>query len=322
MILFGLMGLKAAELHGNLTQLQRLESLEKFRDGEVQFLLATDLASRGLDILGCEHVINFDMPRDLKSYVHRVGRTARAGRNGIAVSLVGETERKMLRDIAKHARSSLQSRAIPSDVLDHFADKIRSLEGDVSDIKKQEKEEHEIRVAEMEANKALNMMKHKDQITNRGARTWFQTEKEKRQVKRDYQDQFDDKLAPTDPTTGKRKKKTRGDAKALKRAQLQSEKKSTEKSILQGDQAVQKSSKSLLKRKVREEEETKWDNPKAKKKKPKKKSDNFAGQQAQLGNKSVAGMANPTDTKIKNGRNGKGKFKSKQKHNRRKKKKG
>ncbi|CEI97840.1 Putative DEAD-domain-containing protein [Rhizopus microsporus] len=81
-ILFGLMGLNAAELHGNLTQEQRLEALERFRDNEVDYLLATDLAARGLDIKGIETVINYNMPTQFAQYLHRVGRTARAGRNG------------------------------------------------------------------------------------------------------------------------------------------------------------------------------------------------------------------------------------------------
>jgi ATP-dependent RNA helicase DDX27 len=81
-ILFGLMGLNAGELHGNLTQEQRLEALEKFRDNQVDYLLATDLAARGLDIKGIETVINYNMPTQFAQYLHRVGRTARAGRNG------------------------------------------------------------------------------------------------------------------------------------------------------------------------------------------------------------------------------------------------
>lgn len=90
-ILFGLCKLNAVELHGNLTQNQRLDSLEKFREGcwtietrltwsgKADYLLATDLAARGLDILGVETVINFEMPINLTDYIHRVGRTARAG---------------------------------------------------------------------------------------------------------------------------------------------------------------------------------------------------------------------------------------------------
>merc|ERR1712180_502572 len=100
-ILLGLVGLNVAELHGDLTMLQRLESLEKYKNGDVDILVATDLAARGLDVVGVKTVISFNMPTTLKSYIHRVGRTARAGKAGRSITLVGEKERKMLKGIVK-----------------------------------------------------------------------------------------------------------------------------------------------------------------------------------------------------------------------------
>ena len=81
-IILGLLGLKVGELHGNLSQPQRLEALRKFKEAEIDILLATDLVARGLDIPKVNTVVNFTMPNTLSHYIHRVGRTARAGRSG------------------------------------------------------------------------------------------------------------------------------------------------------------------------------------------------------------------------------------------------
>ena len=94
-------GIKAQAIHGNKSQPQREAALAAFRSGNVRTLVATDIAARGIDVTGISHVINFDLPNVPESYVHRIGRTARAGRDGIAISLVSGEEVALLRDIQK-----------------------------------------------------------------------------------------------------------------------------------------------------------------------------------------------------------------------------
>ncbi len=83
-------GRNVAALHGGLSQRERDHTLAAFRSGKIQFLIATNVASRGLDITDLPFVLNYDIPEDADTYVHRVGRTARAGREGTAITLVGE----------------------------------------------------------------------------------------------------------------------------------------------------------------------------------------------------------------------------------------
>ncbi|XP_021755962.1 DEAD-box ATP-dependent RNA helicase 28-like [Chenopodium quinoa] len=172
-ILFGLAGLKAAEFHSHLTQAQRLDSLELFRKQEVDFLIATDVAARGLDIAGIRTVINYACPRDLTTYVHRVGRTARAGREGYAVTFVTDNDRSLLKAIAKKAGSRLKSRIVAEDSINKWAQTIEQMEDQVATILQEEKEEMALRKAEMEAAKAENMIEHREEIFFRSKKTWF-----------------------------------------------------------------------------------------------------------------------------------------------------
>ncbi|XP_057965643.1 DEAD-box ATP-dependent RNA helicase 28-like isoform X2 [Malania oleifera] len=181
-ILFGLAGFKASELHGNLTQVQRLDALELFRKQQVDFLIATDVAARGLDIIGVQTVINYACPRDITSYVHRVGRTARAGREGYAVTFVTDNDRSLLKAIAKRAGSKLKNRIVAEQSITKWLQHIEKMEDQVAAILQEEREERALRKAEMEATKAENMIVHKDEIYSRPKRTWFATEKEKRLV--------------------------------------------------------------------------------------------------------------------------------------------
>jgi ATP-dependent RNA helicase RhlE len=97
----------AAAIHGNKSQSARQRALEGFRQGQVRVLVATDIAARGIDIDGITHVINYDLPNVPESYVHRIGRTARAGASGIALSFCSAEEQAFLRDIEKLTRRKL-----------------------------------------------------------------------------------------------------------------------------------------------------------------------------------------------------------------------
>ncbi len=94
-------GITAAAIHGNKAQNNRERTLEGFRAGRLHVLVATDIAARGIDVDGITHVVNFDLPNVPETYVHRIGRTGRAGASGIAISLCDREEREFLRDIEK-----------------------------------------------------------------------------------------------------------------------------------------------------------------------------------------------------------------------------
>jgi ATP-dependent RNA helicase RhlE len=100
-------GQPAAAIHGNKSQPQRERALAAFKEGRVRILVATDIAARGIDVDGVTHVVNFDLPNVPEAYVHRIGRTARAGHAGVAISFCDSSERAHLRGIEKLIRARL-----------------------------------------------------------------------------------------------------------------------------------------------------------------------------------------------------------------------
>ncbi len=110
-------GIAAMAIHGNKSQPQRERALGMFRTGEIKILIATDIAARGIDIGGVSHVFNFELPNVAEQYVHRIGRTARAGASGIAIAFVADDEKPYLRSIEKLTKIKLEIVGLPENFL-------------------------------------------------------------------------------------------------------------------------------------------------------------------------------------------------------------
>ena len=121
-------GYIAEGLHGDLSQTQRDRVMKKFKQGRLDILIATDVAARGLDIDNVQYVINFDVPQDPESYVHRIGRTGRAGNSGVALTFILPREFRQLKLIERVAKTRIRRRELPttSDVLEHQREQIIS----------------------------------------------------------------------------------------------------------------------------------------------------------------------------------------------------
>ena len=110
----GARGYRAEALHGGLSQEQRDRVMRRFRDGASDLLVATDVAARGLDIEHVSHVVNYDVPSSPDAYVHRIGRTGRAGREGVAITLAEPREHRLLRNIEQATKQKIAIETVPT----------------------------------------------------------------------------------------------------------------------------------------------------------------------------------------------------------------
>ncbi|KAG0712651.1 putative ATP-dependent RNA helicase DDX27 [Chionoecetes opilio] len=203
-ILLGLLGIKAGELHGNLKQTDRLLALKRFRDQEIDVLIATDVAARGLDIKAdgprgwtrrngacrgeigmIKFVINYTLPSRYTRYVHRVGRTARAGHCGRSISLAAEKEFNMLKEIKKCSRSAMFERVLNKDVVTKYIAKVDRLRPAVKRVMAEEHQQKQMAAMEQ----SIKAMERRLALPEGGEegeggkpeRTWFQTDNEIKQ---------------------------------------------------------------------------------------------------------------------------------------------
>jgi ATP-dependent RNA helicase DeaD len=107
-------GYAAEAMHGDMNQAQRETVIRRLRSGQAEIVVATDVAARGLDVERISHVVNYDMPHDVESYVHRIGRTGRAGRTGVAILFVAPRERRMLQEIERFTKQRIEPMRMPT----------------------------------------------------------------------------------------------------------------------------------------------------------------------------------------------------------------
>ncbi|KAG2385767.1 hypothetical protein C9374_002916 [Naegleria lovaniensis] len=207
MLLF-LKGLKVSELSSSLTQAVRLKELYKFASHETDFLVCTDVASRGLDIKGVKTVINFDMPLNLKTYIHRVGRTARAGAPGTAVSMCSENSLAILRKIVRHAKKkgqTVQQRVIPPESIEFWTQKIEEMKPQLRELEQQLRLEDEMQQAEMLTTKNENMEEFKEDIMSRPRKEWIMSKSQHKELNERAKAQMIEEDEDTKPSHKKRK---------------------------------------------------------------------------------------------------------------------
>ena len=170
------------ELHSNINQTERIKSLDNFQKGKVKFLLATDIAGRGIDIEKVRYVINFQMPLLSERYIHRIGRTARKGYLGESITICSEKDRTILKKLLKKEKIDITLNFIKidnKDIKDVYK-KLLDYKNEIEDNIINEKTEKEIELAERDVEKTMNIKMYEDEIKSRPKKKWFESKKDKK----------------------------------------------------------------------------------------------------------------------------------------------
>ena len=183
------------ELHGDKSQTERIKSLEDFQKGNVKFLIATDIAGRGIDIEKVKCVINFQMPLIGERYIHRVGRTARKGYVGEAITICDDKERLLIKKIFKKEKVDIKVKPIKinNDEIKDLYKKVIKIKDEIDNKIIDEKAEKQFEMAEKDIEKTMNIKLHQNEIQNRPKKIWYETTKEKRKKAKKLKKEFEKK---------------------------------------------------------------------------------------------------------------------------------
>jgi len=183
------------ELHGDKSQTERIKSLDDFQKGNVDFLLATDIAGRGIDIEKVKCVINFQMPLIGERYIHRVGRTARKGYVGEAITICDDKERLLIKKIFKKEKVDIELKPIKisNEDIKVLYKKIIRIKNDIENKLIEEKTEKQFDLAEKDIEKTMNIKIHQKEIQNRPKKIWYQSTKEKKKKAKELRKEFEKK---------------------------------------------------------------------------------------------------------------------------------
>lgn len=214
-----------------MSQVARLEALEKFRNDELAYLIATDVAGRGLDIVGVDVVVNYDPPKSLDTYLHRIGRTARAGAHGLAITFINDIHRPLIKEIMTATKQKLTSRILPDEVVAFYVQQLQLHQRHLKMVEQSELEEEKLSQAELEAERAHNIIAHEKEIRSRPPRTWFQTKNRRQEVRRLARLEEDGVLEETqmtgfeNPNEKRKKSFKKGEQKEKQRPEIEETKK-------------------------------------------------------------------------------------------------
>jgi ATP-dependent RNA helicase DDX27 len=186
MALLAIFGFKAGEVHGNMAQSERLASVEQFQRGDFDFLIATDVIARGLDIPNVKAVINFSFPNEPKRYLHRIGRTARAGQHGVSITLCNEEERKDLKKISRKLNQNVHTFSLQGKYVEPIYKVIHEkLDKVMKEVMCELEQDREMKETMREIQRSENLIKHRQEIISRPRKEWIMGKKRTETIKKE-----------------------------------------------------------------------------------------------------------------------------------------